>query len=418
MKISTYWILGALVCIMVLGAQGVWIHYPLSLPVHGLDWHGTDPAVWRRFAAAPFLLLLTMALVLLLSGRPRSGQVLLALAIVFLLAVPGLAWLLDPAWLINYIQDGVQYDKFQFYIPLSGGIPSTSFDPFLSSPDKFQYLPDRARIIMDMLGWGWSVCLLGVSALVLLLHRSAKIFSLRSMAWSVVGGVMVIGLLGFNTLRAEFNYRTGDQRLGLGDYAGALQAYKLAIERDPLLARSPVYLYNVAKAYYQLAGANDPRGQLYADTVVKTNQERAKALLAISATHPDDSTLGQALSRMAYRKEAELWLSQSVRAYKNGALGTAVFGLRRVLAAHESPSTRFFLARVLGQLREFGEAQQQLQQLLPVVHNTSVQAAIYNALGDVHAAAGRLEQARLAYAQSYKLDKSGNLWAIKGLGGT
>ncbi|MDO8412569.1 MAG: hypothetical protein Q7S51_02140 [Gallionellaceae bacterium] len=417
--VGQQWILMiAVVCILAVGAQGVWISYPLSLPIPGLDWQGVGPAGWRRFLAAPFLFFLASALLLLLLGRQRSASWALVMACVSLLAVPGVAWLLDATWLNRYIEEGVQYDKFQFYIPLSGGIPSTSFDPYLNSPDKYQYLPDRARIIVDILGWGWSVCVLGMLALLGLLRRAGKISSLHNIFWPVLGGVVVIGLMGMNTLRADLNYRTGDQRLGLGDYTGALKAYTLAINCDPVLASSPVYLQNVAKAYYQLRGADDPRGQLYADALSKVNQERAKALLAFSAASPDDSALGRALSKMAERKEAELWVNQSVRAYKNGDLGTAVFGLRRVLAAKDSPSTRFFLARVLGQLREFDEAERQLKQLLSGIQNASVQAAIYNALGDVHAAAGHLEQARTDYAMSYKLDKSGNLWAIKGLGGT
>ena len=421
MKIRQQWVLlGILACGMAAGAQGVWIHYPLSLPVQGLGWHSLDPSWWRRFAAAPFLISLIAATFLLSSGKTRSGSLFLAASSIAILAIPTIALLGDSTWLNTYVEDGSQYDRLQFLIPFLGGIPSTNFDPYLNSPDKFQYLPDRARIVMSMLGWGWSVSLIGLIAFVLLLRRLGWLPSLRLVFISSVIGVLLIGVMLPNTLRADLIYRRGDQLLELGNYKSALQAYSDAIELDPQLANSSIYLHNVAKAYYQLLGANDPRAYLYmADMGTAVGREGAKALLITSAAGDDGSALGKALNRMARRRVADLWINEGIRACKHGDFGAAALGLRRVLAENDNwRHARYFLARVLGELHEFGEAERQLDELLSTVSNNSIKAAIYSALGDVKAAAGDVAEARKYYALSYSFDKTGNLWAIKGLGGT
>lgn len=357
---------------------------------------------------------------MLLAGKARSGSLFLAASIVALLAVPELILLVDSTWLQTYVEDGSQHDKLQFLIPLLGGIPSTNFDPYLNSPDKFQYLPDRMRIIRAMLGWGWSVCLIALIALTALLRRIGKVSSLRRIFLFSMVGILLIAAIGSDTLRADLSYRRGDQLLGLGNYKSALQAYSHAIDLDPQLANSNVYLRNVSKAYYQLGGSNDPRGYLYlSDVVTILGQENTKAMLDRSMAGNDGSELGKALSRMVQRRIAELWINESIRAYMHGDFGTAAIGLRRILSENNDwRHAHFFLARVLGKLHDFDDAVLQYNKLLLTVSNNSIRAAIYSALGDVHAAAGHVAEARKCYAMSYSLDKTGNLWAIKGLGGT
>lgn len=421
MVIRQQWIvLAFLVLGVVAGAHGTWIHYPLSSPIRGLDWRSLDPSWWRSFAAAPFIICMFSAVYFLLSNNVRIGSVFLAAAAVAILAIPEYILLGDSFWFKTYIDDGLQHDKFQFLIPFLGGTPSTNFDPYLNSPDKFQYLPDRARIVMAMLGWGWIVSLIGLLALMMLLRRLGKLPSLRRVLLASGAGVLLIGMIFSGALRADLAYRKGDQQLELGNYGSALKAYARAIELDPQLANSSVYLHNVSKAYYQTGGANDPRAYLYmADVVTAVGQEGAKALLATTTTTNDGSELGRALNRMALRRISELWINEGVRAYKHGDFGTVTLGLRRVLSQHQDwRHARFFLARVLGELRQFDDAASQLNDLLPTINNNSIKAAIYSALGDVHAAAGHVAEARRHYVMSYSLDKSSNLWAIKGLGGT
>lgn len=404
----------------LIGSLGIWIQFPLSAPVHGLDWNGADPVWWRRYAAVPFVLCMGLALALLFSTLERYGAWLLAAAIVALFAVPVTALLLDAAWVERYVNDGIERDRFQFLITFLGGIPNTNFNPFVTSADAFQYLPDRLRIVGNLLGWGWTLCLFAALGIVLVMRRLERIPSLRAVLLPGAAGTALIALLGSSVLMADLRYRQADQRLGRGDYRGALEAYATAIGNDPMLGQSRLFLLNVAKAYYQVGGSGDPRGQLYADqTLGAVEQASAKARLAASATYDDGTTLGRALTRMARRREAELWVNQGMVAYSNGDLGSAAASLRLVLARHQNWNyVRFFLARVLGRLREFDEARRHLESLLMTTHDVAFKATIHNALGDVHAAAGRLEQARAEYAQGYALDKTGNLWAVKGLGGT
>lgn len=406
-------------CISV-GVFGVWIRFPLSAPIHGLEWQSADPAWWRRFAALPFLLCLIPSMGALFLGYRRLGSLLLAAAIVALIAVPSLGCLVDTQWFERYVNDGIEQGRFQFLISFLGGIPSANFNPFMSQADGYQYLPDRVRILANMLGWGWTICLAAVAGLIFVLRRLERLMSLGEVLKPAIVGIVLLAVAGSNVLLADLRYRQGDQRLSVGDYRGALAAYTAALDGDPLLGQSRVFLYNVSRVYYQLGGADDPRGQLYVDqNFTAEAQEIAKALLIISAAHNDGTALGAALARMARRREAELWISQSMRAYRNHDLGSSAIGLRRVLATHDNwRYVHFFLGRVLGQLREFDEAERQLNNLLKTVQNRSLEAAIYNALGDVHAAAGKLEQARGDYAKAYALDKTGNLWAIRGLGGT
>lgn len=409
-----------LTCCFLVGAQGIWVQFPISAAVHGLDWNGADPAWWRRYSALPFVLCMGLALALLFSTLERYGAWLLAATIATLFAVPLTALLLDPIWVERYVNDGIERDRLQFLITFLGGIPNTNFNPFLTSADGYQYLPDRLRIVGNLLGWGWTLCLFSALGIVLVMRRLERIRSLRAVLLPAAAGIALTALLGSSVLMADLRYRQADQRLARGDYRGALEAYAAAIENDPLLGQSRLFLGNVAKTYYQIGGSGDPRGQLYAyQNLGAADQESAKARLSASAAYDDGTALGKALARMARRREAELWVNQGMEAYRNADLGSAAASLRQVLTKHEDRSyVRFFLARVLSRLREFDEAGRHLQHLLTTTHDIAFKATIHNALGDVHAAAGRLEQARAQYAQGYALDRTGNLWAVKGLGGT
>ena len=148
-------------------------------------------------------------------------------------------------------------------------------------------------------------------------------------------------------------------------------------------------------------------------------QDSINALLVASIMSGDDSLLGEALSNMARKMEAERLIKKSLRAYESNDLGTASIGLRRVLQSYpEWRHAQYFMGFILGQLREYEAADRELNVLLLSIHKDIVKAVIYNTLGDIHSSAGNLEQARDNYSRSYKLDKTANLWAIKGLGGT
>lgn len=415
-----YVLLAGITCVIVGSTLGVWIDYPLSNSVRGLDWRMQDAIVWRNFLALPFLGFFIAALTLLLTGWKPIGSLLLSVAIVALLTVPALIWLLDSSWITTYINDIVQYEQIQFIVLFLGGTPNAGYGTYLKGVDSFQYLTDRAHITLDMLGWGWIISCIGILAVVWLLRRSGDLVSLHKTFWPAALGVIILGVTGSNTLRADLHYRAADQRLGLGDYNGALDDYVMALELDPFLAQSKTYLNNVSKAYYQLGGANDMRGQLYlANTSTNLSRESVNALLIASKTGSDGSNMGNALSEMAGRTESDTLIKNSLRAYKFGDLGTAAINLQRVLVANPHwRHARYFRAYVLGKLRAFDEADRELNDLLLTVDKDAIKAVIYNALGDVHSAAGHLDQAREYYARSYKLDKSSNLWAIKGLGGT
>ena len=410
----------ALACIVIVSAHGVWIDYPISAVVRGLNWQLDNVVLWHNLLALPYLLLLTLALIFILFGWKKTGSLLLATSLLALLSVPISILLFDSSWLKSYIEDVTQYEQLQFIVRFTGGIPNAEFGSYLKGIDDFHYLTDRFLITLNMLGWGWIVCFISSGFLVWLLYQKNRLHSLAMIFWPLLIGVVITAIIGSKILRADFQYRAADQSLGLGDYNGALDHYSQALQQDPSLGESRTYMNNVSKAYYQLGGSTDARGQLYlANNSSNLTLDSINALLVASKMSNDGSLLSTALSNMARRAEAEHLIKKSLRAYKFSDLGTASITIQRVLQTHpEWRHARYFKAHVLGQLHEYNTADQELSDLLLSVHKNTVKAILYNALGDIQSASGNIDRARDYYSQSYKLDKTNNLWAIKGLGGT
>lgn len=405
-----------------LGATAPWIGFPLGAPVRGLDWDSAAPLLLQRLPALPVLLLLAAALGAMLCGARRVGACLLGLGVAAWLAVPQMAWLLDATWLLRYADEAYQRNSLQFFLHSFVTVPNTGIDRFLTRADAFQYLTDRAQVVMAMLAWGWYFCGLAVLAIALLLHRAGRLPGLAFCAPVITVPVLLLAA-GAPVLRAEFHYRQADQRLALGDHAGALEAYAAALADDPVLGRSPTFVLNVAQAAYQKDGQANPSAQLYRTLASSAGARSLQAgklqLAAARATLVDTSLLGEALAAMARRTEAELWLKQGMMQYQRGALELAALGFRQALAEYPGwQHARFCLARILTEQKAFDAGALLLQALATDIHDPSTRANVYNALGDLEAAAGRPQQARSAYAAAYALDAEGNLWAVKGLSGT
>lgn len=415
------WIgIAAALLLALAGALGEWIGFPLSAPIQGLDWDSADPAWLRRYPAAPFLLLLTAAPgALLLNGR-RIGTWLLAVSGAALLAVPAGILLFDPTWLYRSVEDSSQFDALYYFANTFLDVPNADYAPQLRHADAFQYLPDRAWIAGALLAWGWGLCLLAWVAVVLLLRRARLLPSLKGLVPPLALAGLAALVAGAPALMADFRYRQADQRLALGDYRGALASYTAALDHDPVLGYSKVFLINAARTYYQKDGSTSPFvGVWLADSQRTLGFETRKAGLTAAAAAADDSPLGLALGRLARRQTAELWVAQGLAYLKRGDPGAAAFGFRKALNEYRDwRHARWFFARALLDLKNFDESEQLLDELATTVHNPSVRANVYNALGDAAAGAGEQAKARKAYATAYSLDSKENLWAMKGLSGS
>jgi len=406
--------------ITLAGVSAEWIHFPLSAPVKGLDWLGTDTALLRRFPAAAFATTLVSALILLARGKERAGTWVLAIAAATLFAVPAYALFLDSTWLQKYVEDAIQHSSIRGFVQNFIEVPNTSTDIYSTDAGIFEYLPDRLRIAVAMLGWGWDLAAIGSVAIVSILLRRRWLSSWRTFARRLAMLCALLAATGVGAIAGDFRYRQADQRLALGNYAAALDSYAAALRNDSTLGISDVFLLKFSKAYYENEGAAHPYAQIYLASVeALTNPEGAKARLAAVAAAGPDSPVGAPFARMAQRKEAELWIRQALMHYKQGRMSNAALGFRHVLAGgYDGRQVRFYLARALFQLREFHESARLYQDLAVMTYNPSIKADVYNALGDAYAAAGDQIKAREAYGTAYSLDDKGNLWAVKGLSGT
>jgi len=414
-----YIFLGVIVCIVVASALGVWLQFPIIAPLHGIERRDAGLGSFINILAVPYLISFAIAVFALLINRKLIGELLLGVSLTALFAVPALMMTVDTSLMATYIDNCIQYEKFQFITIFLGHTPTSSGNPYLINAGNFHYLTDRGFIALKMLGWGWYLCLIGTVVVAVFMRRMGKLQSLQRFFLAVLVFVAPLIVMGFGAIRADFNYREGDQRLGLGDYAGAINSYSLAFDKDPMLRDSRVFLNNFSKAYYQLGNASNSRGQLYLASISESKFDGFNSLLRVESSADGGAPLDVALGRMARRVEIDWLLTQSLRAYKNEEYGTALIALRRAISINQDMRhVRYLLAKVLMRLQEFDEAGQHLEMLLSTVNEKSIMVTLYNSLGDVQSAAGHADVARQYYLQSYKLSKSKNLWAIKGLGGT
>jgi tetratricopeptide (TPR) repeat protein len=389
--------------------------------VRGLDFGASDPSLLRQLPALPFLLLFSTGLLAAGLRQPRLAAWLLGAAIGALLALPVYAWMLDTTWFQRYLLDSIDLQKLLAFVNSFVDAPNISLNVLaVKGAEDYRYLPDRLDIIAAMLGWGWMISLLASVAALLLLRRLDRLPPLSALLAPLALSVLLLLLASLPALRGDFFFRQADQRMALGDYSAALASYTRAIENDAQLGRSPTLMLSVTRASFQQSGTASPYGRMYLAVAQSGSLSVTHAsLLDAVVAAPDAGPLGAPLKDMALRLQAQLWYKRGLQAFRRGEYSAAELAFRRALNAHPDwRHVQFSLARTLWMLHAHDESLVQLDQLTLRISNPSILANIYNTIGDVQASAGRPELARQAYQQAYTLDDKGNLWAVKGLGGT
>lgn len=414
-------LLAAVIAIALVAARAPWLQFPLSPAVRGLDFNSSDPSLLRRLPALPFLLLFGAGLAAAGLRQARLAIWLLGAAIGALIALPVFAWMIDTTWFQRYLLDSIDLQKLLAFVNSFVDAPNISLNVLaVKGAEDYRYLPDRLSIIAAMLGWGWMICLLATVVCVLLLRRLGRLPALATLIAPLALSALFLLLAGFHALAGDFFFRQADQRMALGDYTGALSAYSRAVENDAQLGRCPNLMLSVTRASFQQNGPGSPYGRMYlalarSSDLSVTNASLLDAVLAA----PETGTLGPPLKEMALYMQAQLWSKRGLQAFHRGEYSAAELAFQRALNARpEWRHVRYFLARTLWMLRAHDESLVQLDILSTRISNPPILANIYNTIGDVQASAGRPELSRQAYQQAYTLDNKGNLWAVKGLGGT
>jgi hypothetical protein len=423
-RISWPIVLGAL--ILAGGIAGDWLRFPVSPPVGGLSipvMQGIDGSTLVRttyLVAAPFSVLLAVGLLLLPWARSK-GTLVIGASVAVLALVPGYLVFQDSVWLHQYVEDSTQNGEIHRYMKSTVAAGNSGYVFYIRNAPEFEYLADRANIVMGMLGIGWMLAAIGSVVLITGL-RSVGWFSsprdfARSAAMVFVFGVAILGAA---PLIGELRHRQGDAYLARGSYDDAIKAYTSALMLDPVLGHSQVFLVKVSRAYYQREGGEYLLAQPYlAWSEAIQSPESSKVRLRSLSASSVDSPFTESLQRMSARMEAEIWLRQGLSTHLAGKPASAVDNYRRVLRAFpEWRETKFYLARALLELHEYDESVRLCGQLAESIGNPSLKADMYSAMGDAYSAWGKEDLARAAYANANTIDNSGNLWATRGLSGT
>lgn len=406
---------------IVAGSFSVWFLYPLSSPVQGISRSPIAEAVSiTGYMATPALAGAAAVVLLLLFGLYRASLWGLTCIMAYLVFAPLAVLFVNSAVVYKYLDDINQYYALVTFIRNVIGIPK-SMDGFsIVEANSIQYLTDRAMLSFHIMGWGWWLTVIGCLILTTLVAKKTRTYTLGKLSGLFFGLIALMMLSGTGNLVGDFYYRQADQRMALGDHAGALHAYAKALDYDGSLENSDTFTLKVSKAYYQNQGALHPYAQLYiAVTENDTGVNVVKGELALLGHGKFDSKIGQALSRMALRKEMEIMIRQALIGYSQGSMVGAARDLKYALdLGYKGQDARFYLARILYDLHEYNDSIVLYQGLIDEINDAALKASLYNALGDVYAGSKDYTSARQAYSMAYSLNKKNNLWAIKGLSGT
>ena len=409
--------------LMLASGLSVWLGFPMSEPVKGLALNLTWPGDAAVGVSPAGVFLGLAALLAVFAGLGWKKPVLVAWLLAWLLLFY-FVWQLtayDTVWLTEYMQDSVYRGDIQRYNNIFG-LLNKGVEPSLTYITEFEHLDDRLHLVWEILGWGWMLGVVGmvVTAIGLRLRRrlpgSGALVALLALATPLC----LVLLIGWPTFAGDAAHRRGDVQLARGEAGAALENYRTAFERDPVLALSAPFLDKVSRAALAVYGENDDRVllALLNQLLVQDALEPAEQLLNTRQA-PQGGYFGAAMQARLVVLRAQTYLRRGVNADKKENYPLAIAYYRQALLVEPAQiNAQFFLARALLAVRDTGGAMLIAQALPDQVYIASVKADFYSLIGDIHRITGDHNRAREAYAQAYELDNKDNYRPMKELSGT
>lgn len=332
----------------------------------------------------------------------------------------------EPEWLATYLHESRERVAFAGYVA-EHFVQNRSIEPTFTPIREFETLAEQASVAWAMLGWGYQLACGCACGLLSLLWLTAP--ERRTVGMSMAG-IAALSLLGaaapmLRIVQADRARRDADRHLVEGRGAEAIAAYERALAGNPALAHSRPFLRKVALANDALRGERGPWSAVTSN-VLLTGQslerrsgialERARRRLLEQRGSTAASELDRAVVTMAEAMESELWIAEGMAHAKRGELA-------RAMAAHSHATpppgslAPFYLAHVYLALRRADAALYLIPHLQTLVTHPVLSADLLATLGDALTSEGRLVEARAAYAESRKLDRSDNFRAVRALSG-
>jgi tetratricopeptide (TPR) repeat protein len=140
----------------------------------------------------------------------------------------------------------------------------------------------------------------------------------------VLLGLLALGLVGCDQLRARDNLNKGVRAYGESDYQGATAFFEEATQLDPELTNAELYL---GMAYLQqfVPGAVGPDNQRFADLAIETFQSvlqkdptNTTAIAGLASVYQNTNRLD--LARESYLRQAEISPEDPVAHYSVGSV--------------------------------------------------------------------------------------------------
>lgn len=409
--------------LMLAGGGAVWLGFPMSEPVKGLELAWLLPGGIHTgiSPATAFLGLVAILGVFVLMGWRNLAFVAWMLAWLLLFHFFWQLATYDSEWLLHYMQDSLVRSDIQRF-NITHALINKGVEPSLRYITEFEHLGSRLNLVWEVLGWGWVLGVLGmtVAATGLRLRHRLSVPGDSLLLWAIIMPLLILMLTGWPTLSADLAHRRGDAQLAAGETAAALESYRAALDRDPVLASSAPFLNKVSRAYLSAYGEDDPRAvlTLLDQALVQKTSEQAEHLLNTRRPlqgGPFDAAIEDRLSQM----EVQIYLNRGLAAEKESNYPLAIAYYR--LALRGDPAAihaRYFLARALLETRDTTEAMKIADALPDAVYHASVKADFYGLIGDVYRVLGDHNRAREAYATAYQLDNKDNYRPMKELSGT
>lgn len=416
--------------LLLAGAQGPWLDFPLTASIYPKDLAFSLPHLGQASCWS-----LLLGFTLLAGVGWLFGLRLLMLSggfgVVVLLSYFLSSWTENEQWLSRFLTESEQRDALQAFISHYYW-PNLNPEPTTTLKSDFEYLSDQLLVFWYAAGWGWGLCVIGVILLLLENLISTVVAGLASVAIMLLG-VLSLGVILYPGFSAELNHRRGDELLGSGRPRAALAAFETTLRLNPALKYSDSFLKKSSRAYYQLEGENSLLGGLYL-TSFRTRWVTGEVLNLPAEQHLDKSTqiladvihaayqgsaLEMAILSQAFRVYSKFLVEQGLDAYAEGNLPHSL-ELFEAALRHDRKQVHagFFLAHVQRELDLTGDSVATLQQIIDQVQHESLRADMLCTIGDAYARGDKPLQAREAYLKCLDTDSLFNFRAVLDLGGT
>ena len=409
-----------------------WIHFPLTAALNAfqIGWDINDGIV-LSFGLI-FLIVIGIAVCLLLIKQYLLSLIILCTALVILYLIPLYFGFLNAGWLRAYLEQS--QDKVElYYFTKQYYLLNINTEPTFKPIPQYEYLLDRLKVSLSMLGSGWYTAFIANLALIGIGLKYSefqfKLFLVLTFSFSFFAfqAFPVIK----NLMQAETSQHNGNQYLVKGQPRKAILYYKKALKMNPALSFSTPFLLKVSEAYYMGTDNQNSLGKIFEAWMFiqeknlfkyqagKPKYYRiARTLIEESGSvEPPLTPLNQALFDLRDRFSSKLWKYQGLAEYAAGNLNGALSALLNAFARDDGLTTRFYLASVYLKLDYPQPVIDLLRSYAETITHSAVKADIYCTVGDAYIKANEPEYAREEYRRCIRYDNLKNHRVIQALSG-